>query len=233
MATEQITLYTAKVCPWAQRVELAFKETNAKITRYEIDLGNKPSWYPKVNPVTKVPAVAYGGPIVSPEEPSPESVKIAESAVLLEFAADLYPHLLPPSPAERARARFVIDAAATKAIPAFFEFVFRGPGDPEALVTAFDAFQQLLPPEGFAVGNWSIADAAIAPFIGRLELALRNDVGKYAPEDGKKVYAELFQSPRFARLQKYWQDVSSRESWKSTFDEAHILERLRPRLARA
>lgn len=72
---EQITLYSAKVCPWAHRTELALKESGLPYKRYEIDLANKPEWYaPKVNPASKVPALAYGGPDVDPAEPSPDSV---------------------------------------------------------------------------------------------------------------------------------------------------------------
>jgi len=52
---EQITLYTAKICPFAHRVELALEEAKAGFTSYEIDLKNKPEWYaPQVNPASKV-----------------------------------------------------------------------------------------------------------------------------------------------------------------------------------
>ncbi|KAJ6614340.1 hypothetical protein B0H10DRAFT_2221347 [Mycena sp. CBHHK59/15] len=43
-------------------------------TRFEIDLSNKPEWYaPKINPTSKVPAIAYGGLQVPPDQPSPNS----------------------------------------------------------------------------------------------------------------------------------------------------------------
>lgn len=42
----------------------------------------------------QVPAIAHGGPNVDPTNPSPESVKIAKSFILLEFIAD--PSRLPP-----------------------------------------------------------------------------------------------------------------------------------------
>ncbi|KAI0366043.1 hypothetical protein BV20DRAFT_1055923 [Pilatotrama ljubarskyi] len=59
---ERITLYSAKICPSSQRVEIALAEAKAQFTRYEIDLQNKPEWYAlKVNPASKVPAIAYGG----------------------------------------------------------------------------------------------------------------------------------------------------------------------------
>jgi hypothetical protein len=39
----------------------------------------------------QVPTMTYGGPKVDPTNPSPESFKLAESLVLLEFIADLFP----------------------------------------------------------------------------------------------------------------------------------------------
>ena len=46
----------------------------------------------------------FGSPKSDPEHPSPESEKIAESLVMLEFVADLYPEtgLLPKDPVQRA-----------------------------------------------------------------------------------------------------------------------------------
>ncbi|KAG6880625.1 hypothetical protein C0995_005370, partial [Termitomyces sp. Mi166 len=102
----QLTLYTAKTCPYAHRVELALEESGLQYTSFEIDLQNKPEWYaPRVNPVSKVPAITYGGPIVPPDNPSPESTKLAESLVLLEFIADLSKpgNLLPTDPVLRAK----------------------------------------------------------------------------------------------------------------------------------
>lgn len=62
------------------QVELALEEAGIPHEKYQIDLQNKPEWYaPKVNPASKVPAVAYGGPAVPADQPSPESTKIAES----------------------------------------------------------------------------------------------------------------------------------------------------------
>ncbi|KAI0302796.1 hypothetical protein B0F90DRAFT_1834512, partial [Multifurca ochricompacta] len=82
-----------QICPYAQRVRRArFPRGGANVTRYQIDFRNKPGWYAsRVNPASKVPAVAYGNTGSDPENPSSESVKIAESLVLLEFVADLYP----------------------------------------------------------------------------------------------------------------------------------------------
>ncbi|ETW75728.1 hypothetical protein HETIRDRAFT_436740 [Heterobasidion irregulare TC 32-1] len=231
-----ITFYTAKVCPFAQRVELAFAEAGAQVNRYFIDLQAKPDWYaPKVNPASKVPAVAYGGPVVPADQPSPESTKIVESLVLLEFVADLYPNaqLLPSSPVDRSRARYFIDVVSNKVVPGFFSMIVKAEGH-DALLRGLEEIQSLLPSEGgFAVGEkWSIADAALTPFLGSADLFLRNDMGKYPAGEGPKVHAEIFRGARFARLQKYFADVTVRESWQKTFFPDHIIEKASKALAR-
>jgi len=170
--------------------------------------------------------VVYGSPKSDPENPSPELPRITESLVLLEFVADLYPDsgLLPKDPVERARVRFFIDAVSTKVFPPFAAFFFRGES-PDAFIAAVAEIQDLLPPAvQFAVGDhFTIADAAIAPFLGRWEVHLRNDVGKFAEGTGPRVYEELFLSERFGRLQKYFANISSRESFKNSFDSVRML----------
>ena len=170
--------------------------------------------------------MVYGSPKSDPEHPSPESAKIAESLVLLEFVADLYPDsgLLPKDPVERARVRFFIDTLSTKVFPHHIALYFRGEAS-DAFVAAVAEIQELLPPAAqFAVGDhFTIADAAFAPFLGRWELHLRNDVGKFPEGTGLRLYQELFRSERFARLRKYYESISSRESFKNSFDSVRML----------
>ncbi|KAH9932321.1 glutathione S-transferase [Fomitopsis serialis] len=229
---ETITLYTAKICPYAQRAELALEEAKADYTKYQIDLQNKPEWYaPKVNPASKVPALAYGGPAVPADQPSPESVKLAESLILVEFVADLYPHahLLPSDPVQKARARFFIDVVSTKLVPSWNTVLRAGaPDADQAFLSAVDAVQSLLPAQGYAVGEYSIADIAIAPFIARAYVALGNEIGAYEPGQGKKLL-EALQQPRFARFQKYWADLQARPSFQATFDKEYVTEAFRKR----
>lgn len=54
MTTDSFLLYTAKVCPFAARTELALELSGVKYDTYEIDLANKPSWYAeKINKASK------------------------------------------------------------------------------------------------------------------------------------------------------------------------------------
>ncbi|KAJ3567066.1 hypothetical protein NP233_g6604 [Leucocoprinus birnbaumii] len=216
---EQLTLYTAKICPYAHRVEIALKESGLAHNRYEIDLKNKP-----------VPAITYGGPLVSPDEPSPESEKLAESLVLLEFIADLSgsSSVLPHDPLLRAKARFFIEVFSSKAIPGWYASVNRGEST-EAILNGIDAIQRLLPAEGYAIGEWSIADAAVTPFLARADLAFKNDLGAYNKGEGKKAYEILQTDPKFQRFRKYFTDVTSRKSFSETFDPESILSSWRVR----
>jgi glutathione S-transferase len=63
---------------------------------------------------------------------------------------------------------------------------------------SIEVIQQLLPEEeGFAIGKWSIADAAVIPFLARAEVLLKNDIGKYEVGKGKAVWAKLETDPKY------------------------------------
>lgn len=178
-----------------------------------------------MNPASKVPAVAYGGPKTTPDNPSPESQKIAESLVLLEFVADLYPNsgLLPKDPVLRAKVRFFIDAVSTKFTGPYHGVLVRG--EPaEKLFEGVEFIQSLLPSDGkYVAGDtFTIADAAILPFLARGQVAFENDLGKFADGEGKKVWATLQTDPKYARFWKYFQDLTARDSFKQTFDAEYI-----------
>lgn len=219
---EQITFYTHFYSPYCDRVHLALEEVKADYTVYTVDVMNKPKWYTEqINPVGKIPAITYGGPKVKPEEPSPESFKLRESLVILEFLADLYPEagLLPADPVLRAKARLFasdVDAHVFEGFKAFF--FMREPAS--KLLDALDRFQQQLPARGFAVGDkWTLADMAAAPFLVRTYLLLEHDLGVYPAGEGPKTLA-LLRGERFARLNQYLADLRAQPSFKATWDEA-------------
>jgi len=231
MDTQDVIFYTCRSSPFCLRVEIAFKEAKADVTKYEIDLLNKPEWYAsRVNPASEVPALVYGSPKTDPENPSPDSAKLAESLVILEFIADLHPDsgLLPKDPTERARVRFFISAVSTKLIPLSLALFVHGDSEaPDAFVAAVAEIQELLHAQFAGGDHFTIADAAIAPFLGFWELFLRTDVGGFAEGTGPRLYEDLFRSARFARLQKYFANISSRESYKNSFDPELCLKKAR------
>lgn len=141
-----------------------------------------------------------------------------------EFLADIFPeaHLLPADPALRAKARLFAAHIDAKFLPAFAGCMF-GLGVPvEGLLAAIDGVQRMLPAEGFAVGEWSIADAAVMPLFMRL-----NQVLKLNPptlKDGAAAQViEALASPRFARIQKYIADNEARPSMAKTWDRVSLI----------
>ncbi|KZV74999.1 hypothetical protein PENSPDRAFT_662016 [Peniophora sp. CONT] len=225
MADEYIALYTNtnRTSPWSHRLEIAFAEAGIEPTVGIISLQDKPEWFTSVvNPLTKeVPAIAYGGPKVPADQPSEESVKLTGSTVLLEFLADLYPSagLLPKDPVQRAKARFFIEKVDSMISSPWSGFQQRnGHGPKELFLTGLETVQSLLPESGFVIGEWSIADASVAPILARAEIALHEDLVSWDEGEGPALHKEIFEGERFARLVKYLRDNQARESWKKTFN---------------
>lgn len=224
--SEQLTLYLFKASPFSQKIELALAEANAPHKAYQVDLFNKPEWFAgKVNPVGKVPAVTYGGPNVDPDDPSPLSAKIAESNVILEFLADLYPDsgLLPKDPVSRAKVRFFIDATHKHLEGSLLDFI-RGRESYENALKGIEFIQGLLE-EGkdFAVGNhYTIADACISPHLARLKIFTETDLGRFPAGMGYKLGEEL-KGPKFAKFMAYVQRMLERPSLKQTHDEESLI----------
>lgn len=81
-----LVLWSARVCPWAQRATLALIETGLDHSIQEIDLQNKPDFYnDKINPASKVPVLQIGGT----DEKDEGVPRIPESGVLLELISEL------------------------------------------------------------------------------------------------------------------------------------------------
>ncbi|KAI0699159.1 thioredoxin-like protein [Cerioporus squamosus] len=231
---ERITLYASVDSPFPHRVRLALEEAQVPYDIIWVDLLDKPEWYGKnVYPEAKVPYLVYGGPKLNPgDAPPPDTVQLPESLVINEFLADILPSakLLPADPALRAKARLFTQAVDTKVLPAFVTFFFKG-APKETLLDALEDMQRKLPAEGYAVGDWSIADAAFTPFLMRINALLKLD--RHPPmmqEGAAKAVLEALGSPRFARLHKYWDDNVARPSMAKAWDEAAILENFKVRL---
>ena len=81
------------------------------------------------------------------DKPAPDSIKIAESLVLLEFVADLFPDsgLLPKDPVERAKVRLFIDTFAVKYGPHTMPYLNnKGEETKNGILAAFEALQSQL-----------------------------------------------------------------------------------------
>nr|VWO99216.1 N/A [Ganoderma boninense] len=229
MSDKRITVYSAVVSPYAHRVILALEEANIPYDMIELDLADKPAWFKeKVYPtLAEVPYLVYGGPKLQPgDSPCPDVPQLAESLVILEFLADAFPSakLFPADPFQRAKARLFYRAVEEKYRPAFAGFFFKQ-APKEVLYDAIEHMQGLLPPTGgFAVGEWSIADAAFLPIYLRTLSILELDhaISQFAPGTAAEVLATLREAPRFARIRKYLEENMARPSVQKTWNMVRV-----------
>ncbi|TRM59549.1 hypothetical protein BD626DRAFT_559498 [Schizophyllum amplum] len=212
------------ICPYAHRAEIALAETGLPFKKYEIDLKSKPEWYPQVNPIGQVPAITYGGPDVPPDHPppTPPNSPNPSSSPSSSMTSPRHP-LLPTDPVLRAKARYFAEAFSSRVSAHWYASCLNG--EPfDKLFDGLESLQSLLPAEGkYAVGDeYTIADIAVTPFLARLEVALREDVGMFPIGEGPVGYKTLMTGPRFSRLRDYFANLKARESFKKTFDENYF-----------
>ncbi|EIW74904.1 hypothetical protein CONPUDRAFT_159677 [Coniophora puteana RWD-64-598 SS2] len=227
---EQLTLYGHRHSSTSMIVAIALSEAKAEHTFYEVDLRNKPAWFAEnINPAGKVPAITYGGPTVPPDQPSPQSTKLAESLVLVELVADLHPAagLLPSDPLKRAKVRFFVTTVQTRYLEPYFHwFAFGRPGAWREIYEGARAIQALLPEsgEGYAVGEeFTTADCVFAPAAGRTKIAYERGIGRFPPEEAVQL-RELMDAPEMARFRAYVGRVLERPSVKANFGEDWVAE---------
>ncbi|RPD64603.1 hypothetical protein L227DRAFT_607256 [Lentinus tigrinus ALCF2SS1-6] len=151
------------------------------------------------------------------EKPSADSVLLYESLVILEFIVDFFPDagLLPADLVRRAKARLFMSIVEEK-IPS--------DNGPTPALQMLETLQEMLP-EGFVVGEWSIADAAFVPSLLFVNVFVKGGVGYWVKmEHGEKVKAEL-ESPRLARLRRYVDEWKKRTNFngKAAWDEEDIV----------
>ncbi|EIW74074.1 hypothetical protein CONPUDRAFT_94078 [Coniophora puteana RWD-64-598 SS2] len=225
---EQITHYGSKISVFAQRTAIALHEANAEYTDCDVDFENKPDWFFHASPITTlVPVIAYGGPAVPPEQPSTESTKISESAVILEFIAELFPSaagLLPKDPVKRATARLFVKLLDTKLWPPLFAWMQDG-APPHEIFEVLKTLQMILPKNvqgQYALGDeFTIADAAFAPMWARIRLIIDKGIGEkeYGREQHIAAASRALESPELARFTAYADRLLGRPSVKATWYE--------------
>ena len=105
-----IQLIQAEVCPYAQRTHMCLLEKGLEFEVIEVDLSNKPDWFEKVSPYSKVPVLRVG------------TLRLYESSIINEYIDEVYPApaLMPSDPGGRAMARTWIDFDNVKFVPAFY-----------------------------------------------------------------------------------------------------------------
>lgn len=172
-------LYTAYICPYAQRVWLIrnCKGLQDKIKLVPLNLYNRPDWYKeKVYPANKVPSLEHNGKVVG------------ESLDLIKYVDSNFegPSLLPDDPAKREYAEELLSYCDT--FNGGIISSFKGDTAKEAgaqfdyLETALQKFDG-----PFLLGEkTSQADIAYIPFVERFQVflleALKYDITEGRPK---------------------------------------------------
>lgn len=164
----QVKIYSASVCPYAQRVRMVLLEKGVDFDLIEIDLNNKPDWFADVSPYGKVPVIQH------------QEHRIWESSIINEYLEEVFPEppLMPQEPGLRAIARIWIDFANTKFTPAFYKLLlsqdmqqqqnWRTELHQHLLFIEKEGFHQLSEVGSYWLGNsLSLVDLSFYPWFER------------------------------------------------------------------
>ncbi|KAJ2913305.1 hypothetical protein MD484_g7100, partial [Candolleomyces efflorescens] len=213
---KEITLCSSKICPWSHCVELALMESGVEYKRLEVDLNNKQTWYrPDIHSEgeLQVPTVIYGRPGSQTNDESLQYIPLTNAASIIAFITTLSARepLLPATPKSLEKMHRFVDIITSNLVPATDNDI-----DPTIILHAVEALQALLPSDGYAVGQWSIADAIAVPFLARAIPSLKNNFESYRESD------------KYARFKKYYVDLTNRESFRMTFHEVVVNSKVGP-----
>jgi len=228
-----ITLYTYHGCPYAHRVHIALKELGLDFKQIPIDL-DKPRepWYLQINPRGLVPALKISSPALGGEH------ILIESAIIVQFLADLFPgRLAPPSNTtsgalDRARLNYFIDTWNTK-VGSFMFNLFKAQSTQEKEAFARDwveAIKKEIEPlladaEPYFGGSktLTLAEVNVAPFILRI----------YALADAGVLPKSVIQGfEALPNFQKWVNSVRQEQSVLSIWNAEKFVKRSQERLER-
>lgn len=169
-----IKLYDFKSSPNCQRVKVVLAEKNLPYDTVPVDLRNKEQKSPqylKLNPYGKVPALTDDGTV------------LYESLIINEYLEEKYPNppLLPKDPAQKAKARILIDYGM-----AHFDAPYQKlrmelmkdakeqsqliiDGAKSELRKLLQRFEDELGDQPYLMGDFSLVDADLIPRFTRLE----------------------------------------------------------------
>ncbi|OMH83319.1 Glutathione S-transferase omega-1 [Zancudomyces culisetae] len=166
------TLYNAVICPYAQRAVIALNESGVPYEKVDIDLSNKPAWYPQVNPEGKVPALRLNDGRI-----------LIESLLIVEYISETYPQLklMPADNFEKYQVRLFIEYMSNKVTPHVYGIIRAKDAEQKE-----QTYQKLMDGLKFVNGKFtefstsstgpyvlgdrfSVADIACIPFIDRMD----------------------------------------------------------------
>ncbi len=101
-----LRLISHKLCPFVQRAVIVAIEKGIDFERVDIDLANKPAWFPAISPTGKVP-------VLEVTEADGSQHILFESSVIAEYLDEISGEvLLPANSLERARQRAWVEFAS-------------------------------------------------------------------------------------------------------------------------
>jgi glutathione S-transferase len=176
-----LTLYDSHVSSNAIKVRFLLAELGLAYEAVEVPLYPKPAWYAELHPFNLIPTLVDG------------DLTVTESNTALRYLADREGRddLYPRDAVRRARIDMLLDSLSLQVRPALWaaeEPILYGVASdvdwrPD-LDVALGGFERLLAADGFAAGEFSIADCAIA---GRMQ-------------DIRKLPFDLSRFPRLDRV---------------------------------
>ncbi len=195
----EIEIYSAALCPYAQRSRLTLIEKGIPFKLIEIDLQNKPKNFRDISPYGKVPVLKHG------------NNRVWESTIINEYLEETFPDppLFPKEQIRRAQARIWISFADTRLFAASGKLLHDRGSQPQATVLQ-ELTEHLLFIEREAMSEegsyWlgkelSLVDLTYYPWFEQFNV-LEHFLG--------------FQLPiGLDRLRKWWETVANRESVRS------------------
>ena len=206
----QLKLIQSEVCPYAQRTHMCLLEKGLDFEVIEVDLKNKPDWFEKISPYSKVPVLQNGDALVY------------ESAVINEYVDEVFPEppLMPESAESRAHARIWIDFDNVKFVSDFYKVLLEQDLDKrqeiaDALVNHMVFFENRGLGENWKGPYWfgdriSLVDLTLYPHFERIGVL--------------ETYRGIAIPDSCPKLTDWLQAVKERQSAKVTShtDEYHI-----------
>ena len=164
--TSKFMLCSFKTCPWVQRAAIVLRAKNIDYDITYIDRNNRPDWFLKISPHSKVPVLRIG-----------ENDALFESNAIAEYLDETAaPQLHPADPLARARNRAWTDYVSTFAsaisTTAYSDSEEEFTKKSAKIAEVFGKLDEALAKRGnsgpyFNGPKLSLVDAAYAPFLQR------------------------------------------------------------------